>query len=46
MILGYHPHALFPLGVTYAHLTRAWDRVFPGVRPRALTASIIHQIPV
>eukprot|EP00656_Telonema_subtile_P010156 TRINITY_DN14851_c0_g1_i2.p1 TRINITY_DN14851_c0_g1~~TRINITY_DN14851_c0_g1_i2.p1 ORF type:complete len:571 (+),score=97.47 TRINITY_DN14851_c0_g1_i2:37-1749(+) len=44
-IFGYHPHGIVPLTAAWATLTSAWENMFPGIVPAALTSTIIHSIP-
>ncbi len=46
VLLLFHPHSIFPLSHAGASLTGPWRAVFPHLKVNALTASIIHYVPV
>jgi 2-acylglycerol O-acyltransferase 2 len=45
-MFGYHPHAILPMGATWARSLPEWAELFPGINPVTMTASIMHQMPI
>lgn len=46
-VFAYHPHGLYPCGLTWFHRTRGFREVFgAGVRPITLVASVIFKAPL
>jgi len=45
-IFGYAPHALYPIWAGIIPLTQTWRRMFPGITPIPLSASVIFMPPL
>lgn len=45
-IMAFHPHGIMATSAMWITFTEQWHRLFPGVQPRVLTASVLHQIPL
>nr|AZI70899.1 acyl-CoA:diacylglycerol acyltransferase 2.3 [Lobosphaera incisa]QIT07021.1 type-2 diacylglycerol acyltransferase DGAT2C [Lobosphaera incisa] len=45
-IFGYQPHGLFPIGAAYLPLMPAWAKLFPGINPVTLIASVVFHTPL
>lgn len=45
-VFAYHPHGLYPSGITWFHRTAQFRKLAPGLRPRPLVASVIMWVPL
>lgn len=45
-VFAYHPHGLYPSGLTWFHRTSQFRQLAPGIRPKALVASVIFWVPL
>ncbi|KAJ9451604.1 Diacylglycerol O-acyltransferase 1 [Diplonema papillatum] len=45
-MVGYHPHGIMPSGVAWGILCSEWKRSLPNFQVTALTASIMHFVPL
>lgn len=45
-LFGYHPHGLLPPAASYSKMTDQWRKLFPGITPLTLSASITHFVPM
>eukprot|EP00898_Chlorokybus_atmophyticus_P007506 jgi/Chlat1/7757/Chrsp66S07224 len=45
-VFGFHPHALMPATTAWFHQTEQWKRLFPGIQPVLLCASIVFHVPI
>ncbi|TYZ63597.1 hypothetical protein PybrP1_004807 [[Pythium] brassicae (nom. inval.)] len=45
-VMAFHPHGIMATSAMWVSFTEQWHRLFPGVQPRLLTASVLHQIPL
>lgn len=44
-VFGFHPHGMYPTGAGYLPLLPSFQKLFPGVRPVTLTASVMYFTP-
>ncbi|CAK0784954.1 hypothetical protein CVIRNUC_008159 [Coccomyxa viridis] len=45
-VFGYAPHGLFPIGGPYLPLLPGWKKLFPGITPVPLVASVLFFTPI
>lgn len=45
-VMAFHPHGIMATSAMWVSFSEQWHRLFPGVQPHVLTASVLHQIPL
>lgn len=45
-VFGFHPHGVMPITLFWVSTSSAWHSLFPGISFCALTASVLHIVPV